>query len=157
MRISNLTISVTINAVDVADLRRQLASLLGDGSATIVYGGAPDPQPSPPKASAQRAAPKAATPPSDPSPEPSDTSPTIQSEATTIEADGGADTASPSEGDPRTLSYDDDIKPAVLKVSAKHGRPGVEKLLAKFGAGNAREVPEDRWPEFMAEIEALLT
>lgn len=148
-----MSIELTIHAADGDDLRRQLAGLLGTAAAV------PSPQPSPPKASARRAAPEAATQPSDPSPAPSDTSPTTQSEATTTEADGGADTASPSDdaaGGDQALTYDADIKPAVLKVSAKHGRPGVEKLLAQFEAANAKEIPETRWPELLAEIDKLL-
>lgn len=151
-----MSISLTINASDANDLRRQLSELLGSAAVAAVV----DPQPSPPKATAQRAAPKAETPASDPSPEPSATSQTNQSEATTTEADGGAGSASPSDdedaGDAPTYTYEDHIKPSVLKVSAKHGRPGVEKLLTQFGVANAREVPEEKWPEFMAEIEKLL-
>lgn len=152
-----MSLELTITATDGVDLRNQLQALLGvtDIPAAPV---STNPQSSSPKASAQRAAPKAETQASAPSPEPSATSPTTQSEATTTEADGGADTASPSDdaGEAAALDYERDIKPAVLKVSAKGGRPAVEKLLSQFDAANAKEIPTARWPELLAEIDKIL-
>lgn len=57
---------------------------------------------------------------------------------------------------PKALTYDGDIKPAVLKVSGKHGRAGVEKLLGEFGVDHTSKVPEDKWPEFLAAIDKAL-
>lgn len=57
---------------------------------------------------------------------------------------------------PKVLTYDGDIKPAVLKVSGKHGRAGVEKLLGEFGVDHTSKVPEDKWPEFLAAIDKAL-
>jgi hypothetical protein len=147
-----LPITLTITADDDRHLRVQLLGLLGTTA------DAPSPPAAAPKARAQAAAPKAETPASDPSPAPSDTSPQTPSEATTTTADGGATSASPSD-EPATdgaLTYEGDIKPAVLRVSAKKGRPGVEALLKQFEVANAKEVPEARWPEFMAAIDKAL-
>lgn len=140
-----MSIELKIVADSAEDLRNQLAGLLGPSSI---------PQNSAPLESAQPAARKAKTQATAPSPAPSDTSPKTQSEAPTTEADGGAEPASPS--DDAALDYAEHIKPAVLKVSAKHGRDGVLKLLAKYEAANAQMVPAERWRELLADVDEML-
>lgn len=165
-----MTISLTINATDANDLRRQLADLLGSaaviptiagtfvasgvgapggaGGATsatkpkVVAGTDTEPKVEETKAAAEVVRPKVET----------------KTEETVAEPEVEVEETQADAGEPTEVvyTYDDHIKPSVLKVSAKHGRPGVEKLLSQFGVANAREVPEEKWPEFMAEIEKLL-
>lgn len=163
-----MTISLTINATDANDLRRQLADLLGSaaviptiagtfvasgvgapggaGGATsatkpkVVAGTDTEPKVEETKAAAEVVRPKVET----------------KTEETVAEPEAEDTQADADEQTEVVYTYDDHIKPSVLKVSAKHGRPGVEKLLSQFGVANAREVPEEKWPEFMAEIEKLL-
>ena len=59
--------------------------------------------------------------------------------------------------DDTALDYQTDIKPAVLKVSQKHGRPGVEKLLAPYNVTNAQQIPAEKWATLLTEIEAALS
>lgn len=115
------------------------------------------PQSTTPKASAQRAAPKAVTQGSNESQKPSDTTTT----ATTAAPDGGAIDASPSEQSTKDvidgdLDYQRDVKPAVLKISQKLGRPGVETLLKPFDVTNAQQIPATRWPELMTAVAELM-
>lgn len=53
--------------------------------------------------------------------------------------------------------YATEIKPAVLKVSAKFGREGVLKLLEPFGVSNAQLIPDAKHSEFMASVEDMLS
>ena len=136
-----MTIQLTINAPDAADLKRQLRELLGDD------------QPSPVKETVVKNPPAVAPPAekpvetqaSKPSQKPSDTSTT-------------ATTAAPPAGEvsEEIRHYNDVIKPAVLKVSQKHGRDGVLKLLAKFDVSNASKIPADRHGELMTAITEML-
>jgi hypothetical protein len=56
----------------------------------------------------------------------------------------------------RTFDYDTEVKPAVLRLSQKLGRPGVEMLLKPFGVDNAKHVPEDKRGDLMAAIADML-
>ena len=134
-----MSISLTINATSNDDLRSQMLALLG-----ITLTPAED-APAP-----KVTAPKAATKPVETKVEP-------VAEETKVEPEAVAEVVAGVvvDGDV-TITYDDHIKPAVLKVSAKHGRPGVEKLLADFKVANAKEVPEAQWPELLAAVDALL-
>lgn len=61
------------------------------------------------------------------------------------------------EGDAsEVLDYATHIKPGVLKVSAKGGRPAVEALLKPYGVDNASKIPAAHYPQLMAAIEAAL-
>lgn len=144
-----MSIELTIRANDAADLKVQLAALLG-GAAILVAtggggggGGAAD---APRTSTRKPAEPKAEPPKAEPEPAAEITQ--VSEEAIATVADD------PAERGP--LTYDGDIKPAVLKVSAKHGRPGVEKLLADFGVDHTSKVTEDKWPEFLAAIDKML-
>ena len=133
-----MSITLTINAADPADLHAQLSAMLGSTPTAAVT-----------------TAPKVTPPKADPKPvEAKVEAPPVEEAKAEPEAEITADPEPSS--DPAALTYDDHIKPAVLKVSAKHGRPGVEKLLADFKVANAREVPEAQWPELLAAVEALL-
>ena len=57
----------------------------------------------------------------------------------------------------KTWDYATEIKPAVLKVSAKFGRDGVLKLLEPFGVSNAQLIPDAKHSEFMASVEDMLS
>jgi len=57
----------------------------------------------------------------------------------------------------KTWDYATEIKPAVLKVSAKFGREGVLKLLEPFGVSNAQLIPDAKHSEFMASVEDMLS
>lgn len=129
-------IELKITADTVEDLHSQMARLLSS-SAPAATPPAEEPKP-------QRQQRQAQSPPPPPPPV----------EEPTPQAETPAET--PPADEPAGLTYDGDIKPAVLRVSEKHGRPGVEKLLAEFGVANAKEVPEARWPEFMAAIAKLV-
>lgn len=64
------------------------------------------------------------------------------------------------------LTYDADIKPAILRVNGHPedqggGRAGVEKLVKQFGGEtpegtNAKYIPEDQWPALLAAVDAVL-
>lgn len=51
-----------------------------------------------------------------------------------------------------SLSYDDDVKPAVLGA-AKENRDVVVAALSRFGAKKATELPEEKYGEFLAMLE----
>lgn len=53
--------------------------------------------------------------------------------------------------------YNAHIKPAVLKVSAKLGRPGVEQLLAHYNVTNAQDIAKADWPGLLQRVDAMLT
>ncbi len=57
----------------------------------------------------------------------------------------------------KTWDYATEIKPAVLKVSAKFGREGVLKLLEPFGVSNAQLIPDAKHSEFMTSVEDMLS
>lgn len=57
----------------------------------------------------------------------------------------------------KNWDYATEIKPAVLKVSAKFGREGVLKLLEPFGVSNAQLIPDAKHSEFMASVEDMLS
>ena len=57
----------------------------------------------------------------------------------------------------KTWDYATEIKPAVLKVSAKFGRDGVLKLLEPFGVSNAQLIPDAKHSAFMASVEDMLS
>ena len=57
----------------------------------------------------------------------------------------------------KTWDYATEIKPAVLKVSAKFGREGVLKLLEPFGVSNAQLIPDAKHSAFMASVEDMLS
>lgn len=138
-----MSISLTINATDANDLRRQLSELLGAPKGVVME------YKDPVAAEIVRAA----------STKPKTTPKVEGTTAPAVEPEPEAEETQADDAGEQTevvYTYDDHIKPSVLKVSAKHGRPGVEKLLSQFGVANAREVPEEKWPEFMAEIEKLL-
>lgn len=148
---TELSLQLTINAADPADLRRQLADLLGTTADVTAPAPAANKRPTRTE-TAPRAEPEPAT---------SETATTASDAGAQTEAASGQSAQAESVADAgaqggSALTYDGDIKPAVLKVSAKHGRPGVEKLLAGFSVANAKEVPEAKWPEFLAEIDKLL-
>lgn len=52
--------------------------------------------------------------------------------------------------------YNVHIKPAVLKLSAKGGRPMVEAFLAPYKADNARDIPQEAYPNLLMQIAKLL-
>ena len=52
--------------------------------------------------------------------------------------------------------YNATVKPAVLKLSQKGGRPAVEALLAPYAVGNAREIPVSGYRQLLAEIAAAM-
>lgn len=68
--------------------------------------------------------------------------------------------------EPHVLTYDADIKPAILRVSGHPedqggGRAGVEKLVKQFGGEtpegtNAKYIPEDQWPALLAAVDVVL-
>lgn len=153
-----MSIELKIVALDAADLKKQLADLLSGGSVTIVAGvgsageGAT-------ASGAVSTAPKAAkAKPEKPEIVEAKVEDVAVAEeapaAEVVEETNVAEIEAAVEAG--TLTYEGDIKPAVLKVSAKHGRPGVEKLLADFEAANAKEIPEAKWPELLAAIDKLL-
>jgi hypothetical protein len=57
----------------------------------------------------------------------------------------------------KTWDYATEIKPAVLKVSAKFGRESVLKLLEPFGVSNAQLIPDAKHSAFMASVEDMLS
>ena len=138
-----------IRAETVADLHNQLRGLLnGDGQRAAPPAAAPtNIVVEAPKGAKSKPAVEAKP---EPTPEPEVIAVEAEAAAPEPQADASADV------DVSALTYEGDIKPAVLRVSVKHGRPGVEKLLADFKAGNAREVPESEWPNLLAAIDKLL-
>ena len=46
------------------------------------------------------------------------------------------------------------LRSAVLRLSVKRGRDVVEQVLGNYGVASASKVPEERWPELLAEVQA---
>jgi intein/homing endonuclease len=128
-----LSLSVTITATDPGDLRRKLSDMLSSmgvsSAATVVkeYVATVDIE----KGDAVKKV--------DP--------PTEVLEGEVLEPETGE----------KTWDYATEIKPAVLKVSAKFGREGVLKLLEPFGVSNAQLIPDAKHSEFMASVEDMLS
>lgn len=128
-----MSLSVTITATDPGDLRRKLSDMLssmGVSSAPTVvkeYVATVDIQ----KGDAVKKV--------DP--------PTEVLEGEVLEPETGE----------KTWDYATEIKPAVLKVSAKFGREGVLKLLEPFGVSNAQLIPDAKHSEFMTSVEDILS
>lgn len=128
-----MSLSVTITATDPGDLRRKLSDMLssmGVSSAPTVvkeYVATVDIE----KGDAVKKV--------DP--------PTEVLEGEVLEGETGE----------KTWDYATEIKPAVLKVSAKFGREGVLKLLEPFGVSNAQLIPDAKHSEFMASVEDMLS
>ena len=128
-----MSLSVTITATDPGDLRRKLSDMLssmGVSSAPTVvkeYVATVDIQ----KGDAVKKV--------DP--------PTEVLEGEVLEPETGE----------KTWDYATEIKPAVLKVSAKFGREGVLKLLEPFGVSNAQLIPDAKHSEFMTSVEDMLS
>lgn len=132
-----MSLSVTITATDPGDLRRKLSDMLSSmgvsSAATVVK---------------EYVATTGAT-------------------VMTVGGNGGSGPATKSEvlegevlepetGE-KTWDYATEIKPAVLKVSAKFGREGVLKLLEPFGVSNAQLIPDAKHSAFMASVEDMLS
>jgi len=128
-----LSLSVTITATDPGDLRRKLSDMLSSmgvsSAATVVkeYVATVDIE----KGDVVKKV--------DP--------PTEVLEGEVLEPETGE----------KTWDYATEIKPAVLKVSAKFGREGVLKLLEPFGVSNAQLIPDAKHSEFMASVEDMLS
>mgnify|MGYP000243355475 FL=1 len=128
-----MSLSVTITATDPGDLRRKLSDMLSSmgvsSAATVVkeYVATVDIE----KGDAVKKV--------DP--------PTEVLEGEVLEPETGE----------KTWDYATEIKPAVLKVSAKFGRDGVLKLLEPFGVSNAQLIPDAKHSEFMASVEDMLS
>lgn len=128
-----MSLSVTITATDPGDLRRKLSDMLSSmgvsSAATVVkeYVATVDIE----KGSVVKKV--------DP--------PTEVLEGEVLEPETGE----------KTWDYATEIKPAVLKVSAKFGREGVLKLLEPFGVSNAQLIPDAKHSEFMASVEDMLS
>jgi hypothetical protein len=131
-----LSLSVTITATDPGDLRRKLSDMLssmGVSSApTIVKG----------YAATVGIKEDAAA--------PSQSTEVLEGEVLEGEV------LEPKTGD-RKYDYATEIKPAVLKVSAKFGREGVLKLLEPYAVSNAQLIPDAHHAEFMASVEDMLS
>jgi len=128
-----LSLSVTITATDPGDLRRKLSDMLSSmgvsSAATVVkeYVATVDIE----KGDVVKKV--------DP--------PTEVLEGEVLEPETGE----------KTWDYATEIKPAVLKVSAKFGREGVLKLLEPFGVSNAQLIPDAKHSAFMASVEDMLS
>jgi len=70
--------------------------------------------------------------------------------ATTVSPDTGAGELE-TKAAPK-IDYQNDIAKRVLQLVRDSGKQAATDLLADFGAPNAREVPEAKWPEL---VEAL--
>ena len=53
-----------------------------------------------------------------------------------------------------TLDYASYIQKPALNLVAVKGRDALTTLLREFGVGNAKEVPEPKWPALRAAIDA---
>lgn len=147
-------IKLEITADTPADLRKQLAELLGGNSQTAIanipeneYGKRVD---APLAEPAKRGRPKKEEPAADTS---------KATEPTTSETVGSADADQPDGDQP--ITYDTHIKPAILKVSAHPveqggGREGVLALLAKHNVDHASKLSAEQYPAVLAEITELL-
>lgn len=150
-----------IRANSPDDLHKQLRELLGATAVTYTVGaGGAASGNAGPGGAATTTKPK-------PDPKPKDEAPKVEevvADATVVEEKPAEELTFPTgTGLMTETEYADPsgfyltvVKPSVLKVSAKHGRPGVEKLLADFNAPNAKEVPQERYPELLAAIDKML-
>ena len=139
-----MSIELKITATDAADLRAKLSAFLGMAPVVSTIAAVTD---EPAKRGPGRP-PKAETP---------VTEPVVTKEYVArveeqqVEINKAVEAEVTTDGADEAITYDGHLKPAVLKVSAKHGRAGVEKLLASFDVDHTSKVPESRWAEFLVE------
>lgn len=134
-----MSLSVTITATDPGDLRRKLSDMLSSMGVSTSSGVALR---------------SVAHPTGKPVADDADIS---KSAIETVEIEVlEGEVLEPETGE-KTWDYATEIKPAVLKVSAKFGREGVLKLLEPFGVSNAQLIPDAKHSEFMASVEDMLS
>ena len=172
-----MTINLTIAAADAADLKRQLRELLGDETQqfntpvlTAEDVSALAKEAAETKAKAKAAAEskakaevaKAMAPIAVESVQEAGAKLAAENPATEtieIETDGpwvGLLDVTPEEDTRVSEVYNTTIKPAVLRVSQKHNREGVLKLLEPYNVPNASKITAGHYGELMAEINRLL-
>ena len=135
-----MSLSVTITATDPGDLRRKLSDMLISMGVSTSSGVALR---------------SAAHPAGMPAAEDADISKGAL-ETVEIEVLEG-EVLDPEPTGEKKWDYATEIKPAVLKVSAKFGRDGVLKLLEPFGVSNAQLIPDAKHSAFMASVEDMLS
>jgi len=141
-----LSLSVTITATDPGDLRRKLSDMLSSMGVNVNALN---------RASTDGVALRSTSHPvGKPVAETADISEAAV-ETVEIEVLEG-EVLEPETGD-RKYDYATEIKPAVLKVSAKFGREGVLKLLEPYAVSNAQLIPDAHHAEFMASVEDMLS
>lgn len=144
-----MSIEIRITGETAADVRKQMSELLGSAALVatqaFINPEAPQTRARPPKAEPASAAATVEAPVAE----------SASADGTDAGTSGTGDTTT-DDGEPGALTYDGDIKPAVIKLSQKGGRPAVEKLLAGFNVGNAKDVPEAKWGDLLAAIDAAM-
>lgn len=164
-------INLHIEAVDGADLRRQLAELLGTATMTssgsgnrIIDAASPAPaaeEPDAEKPATTRAPrkPKAGKEPEGNAPASEGTTassdPATTPESTSQTSDSGQ-TASNTAASPSDTVSIEDIRELTLKVVDKCGKAGIEAVLEQFGVARATQVPEERRPELRDALQDAL-
>ena len=81
-----------------------------------------------------------------------------QTEAGVVDAEATASEIAEAAvaADDSAITYDTHIKPAILKVSANYGgRDAVLKLLSAFNVDHASKLTEDQWPALLAKVAEL--
>lgn len=53
---------------------------------------------------------------------------------------------------PKSLDFDKDVAPVVLRAVRERGKPWVQELLSQFGVERASQLPDDRLGELVAAI-----
>lgn len=159
-------IKLEITAIDATDLHIQLRALLGGSAlattlAVTGEGGAGAPLAEP----AKRGRPPKAEPVSQATDQSENQDSTLESGTQSLSTTGQTATSAASPSD-APLTYNDHVKPAILKVSAHPedrggGRSGVERLVKQFGGEtehgvNAKFIPVANWPDLLAAVDALL-
>lgn len=118
-------IRLEITADTPADLKAQLAALLGGTAPVAVTAEAAAPAAEKPKTTRKAAEPKAEV----------EQAPTEEQADTTDK-----------------LDFNTDVAPVVVATVEKFGKPVVVEVFAQFGVAKASEVPEAQWGELITAL-----
>lgn len=180
-----MAITLTVTGETGMDILHHLTELLGStstvaltGEATVVAQEAKPASRARGKTAAEAAANKAGeTPPTETASAPSaEAAQAASGSATAVSTASAEGTSSPSEAETKSpaggeltaeaivaaiadtaITYDDHLKPLVIKYSQKFKREGIDKLLVKYGCeAKFDELASARWQELIDDINAQL-
>jgi len=124
-------ITLTVTADNAADLRTQLAAILG-GSVSALPAAEAAPAAEAPKPTTRKAPAKA--------------------EEKPVEQVQETPAVEQAKGSPDKLDFNTDVAPLVVSTVETYGKPVVVEVLTQFGVAKASEVPEAQWGELIAAL-----